>query len=163
MIAEKICRPLATPIGEILLIGTAEGLTEIWLPPSEERISAGDVRIDPEAHAEAAEQLLEYFAGSRRSFDLPLKPEGTPFQKSVWQALMEIPYGATISYGELAERIGSPGASRAVGTANGANPLPIVVPCHRVIGSDGSLTGYSGGMAVKTMLLALESDQMSMF
>ncbi len=101
-------------------------------------------------------QLEEYFAGARREFDLPLAPRGSPFQRAVWQALTRIPYGETVSYGELARRIGHPQASRAVGLANRTNPLPIVVPCHRVIGADGSLTGFGGGLEIKRRLLALE-------
>jgi len=100
--------------------------------------------------------LAEYFQGRRKVFDLPLAPEGTPFQLRVWNALREIHYGKTISYGELAARIGQPSASRAVGLANGSNPLPIVIPCHRVIGSNGKLTGYGGGLPIKERLLALE-------
>jgi len=102
-------------------------------------------------------QLREYFAGRRRDFDVRLAPEGTVFQKAVWSALQEIPYGATISYGELARRVGNAKASRAVGSANGANPLPIVIPCHRVIAGDGSLGGFGGGLPSKQALLALES------
>lgn len=105
---------------------------------------------------EAFRQLREYFAGKRAEFDLPLAPEGTVFQRAVWRQLQEIPYGETISYGELARRVGNPKASRAVGSANGANPLPIVIPCHRVIASDGTLGGFGGGMPTKQMLLALE-------
>jgi methylated-DNA-[protein]-cysteine S-methyltransferase len=101
-------------------------------------------------------QLAEYFAGKRRVFSLPLAPRGTPFQRSVWQALRQIPYGETVSYGELARRLGSTSGARAVGLANGANPLPIIVPCHRVIGADGSLTGFGGGLTIKRALLALE-------
>jgi methylated-DNA-[protein]-cysteine S-methyltransferase len=102
-------------------------------------------------------QLAEYFAGTRKAFSLPLRPAGTAFQQSVWAALQEIPFGATLSYGELARRIGQPAAARAVGAANGANPLPIVVPCHRVIGADHSLTGFGGGLATKRFLLAHEA------
>jgi methylated-DNA-[protein]-cysteine S-methyltransferase len=101
-------------------------------------------------------QLMEYFCGARRNFELPLDPEGTPFQLRVWRALCTIPYGETLSYGELARRLGLVGGARAVGLANGANPLPIVVPCHRVIGSDGTLTGFGGGLHIKRSLLALE-------
>ena len=101
-------------------------------------------------------QLDEYFAGSRQHFDLPLAPRGTPFQKSVWQTLAAIPYGETISYAQLAQRVGKPTAMRAVGAANGRNPLPIVLPCHRVIGADGSLTGFGGGLPTKQFLLELE-------
>ena len=108
---------------------------------------------------EAVEQLGEYFAGTRTSFDLPLRPTGTTFQKSVWAALCQIPFGQTISYGELARRVGNPSASRAVGMANGRNPIAIVIPCHRVIGANGSLTGFGGGVEVKRMLLELEGSQ----
>ncbi len=109
-----------------------------------------------DAFDDVGTQLMEYFDGRRRQFDLPLAPNGTPFQQRVWKALLDIPYGETISYGELAARIGRRSASRAVGLANGSNPLPIVIPCHRVIGSNGKLTGYGGGLAIKERLLALE-------
>jgi methylated-DNA-[protein]-cysteine S-methyltransferase len=108
---------------------------------------------------EAARQLAAYFAGELRTFDLPLRPSGTPFQLTVWEALRRIPYGETVTYGELARSIGRPTAARAVGSANHRNPLPIVVPCHRVIGADGTLTGYAGGLAVKSALLAIESGR----
>jgi methylated-DNA-[protein]-cysteine S-methyltransferase len=106
--------------------------------------------------AEATRQLDEYFAGRRRAFALPLAPAGTPFQQTVWQALTQIPYGGTVSYSQIAERIGKPSAVRAVGAANGQNPIPIVIPCHRVIGSDGRLVGFGGGLPLKRYLLALE-------
>ena len=109
---------------------------------------------------EVIRQLRAYFAGELREFDLPLAPEGPVFHHRVWRELCNIPYGETISYGELARRIGSPNASRAVGRANGANPIPIVIPCHRVIGSNGKLTGYGGGLPRKEFLLALERNQM---
>jgi methylated-DNA-[protein]-cysteine S-methyltransferase len=104
--------------------------------------------------------LRSYFSGEREEFDLPLAPEGTKFQQEVWRRLCEIQYGQTISYGELARRIGNPQASRAVGLANGSNPIPIVIPCHRVIGSNGKLTGYGGGLPIKEKLLALEKRQL---
>ncbi len=107
-------------------------------------------------HREFERQLAEYLEGKRRVFDLPLRLEGSEFQKAVWEAVGRIPYGHTASYGEIAHLVGRPKASRAVGAANGANPIPIVIPCHRVIGSDGSLTGYGGGLALKTRFLALE-------
>lgn len=110
-----------------------------------------------EAFAPARAQLDEYFAGRRRSFDLALDPAGSPFELGVWRALLEIPYGETVSYGELAARIGHPGAPRAVGVANARNPVAVVVPCHRVIGADGSLTGYGGGLERKRLLLDLEA------
>ena len=111
---------------------------------------------DAERTAEVRRQLAEYFAGDRREFDLELAPEGTPFERSVWEALRAIPFGETRSYSEIAAAIGHPGAARAVGRANGANPIPIVVPCHRVIGANGSLTGFGGGMENKSRLLELE-------
>lgn len=124
------------------------------------------VRSDPhwresaEYLAETVRQLRAYFAGELEAFDLPLAPQGTPFQLAVWKRLCEIPYGETISYGELARRVGNPNASRAVGLANGSNPIPIVIPCHRVIGSNGKLTGYGGGLPIKEKLLALERRQL---
>lgn len=114
---------------------------------------------DDAPFAPVAQQLRAYFAGELTEFDLPMQLEGTEFQRRVWAALREIPYGKTISYGELAARIGSPGASRAVGLANGRNPIAIIVPCHRVIGSDGSLTGYGGGLDRKVWLLEHEAAQ----
>ena len=127
---------------------------------AERRRLAAAAGVEPQPSPErcraAAEQLAEYFAGRRRAFDLPLAPRGTAFQRAVWEELVRVPYGRTVSYGELAARLGRPGASRAVGGANNKNPLPIVVPCHRVIGADGSLTGYGGGIDKKRTLLALE-------
>jgi methylated-DNA-[protein]-cysteine S-methyltransferase len=107
----------------------------------------------------AVRQLGEYFAGSRRAFDLPLEPAGTPFQQRVWMALVEIPFGETAAYGEIASRIGRPDAVRAVGAANGQNPIPIIIPCHRVIGADGSMTGFGGGLPMKRWLLAHERSR----
>jgi methylated-DNA-[protein]-cysteine S-methyltransferase len=117
-------------------------------------------RENPTPLAETVRQLRAYFAGELREFDLPLAPAGTPFQLRVWRELRNIPYGQTISYGELARRVGSPKGSRAVGLANGANPISIVVPCHRVIGSSGKLTGYGGGLENKARLLALEREHL---
>jgi len=151
---------MPSPIGTLLLTGTKEGLTGLYMeaggPDSSAVMSA--VR-DTTAFATAKQQLQEYFAGTRRTFDLPLQPEGTPFQVMVWDALREIPYGTTISYQELARRIGAEKAVRAVGAANGANPISIIIPCHRVIGADGSLTGYGGGIERKRWLLDHESGQ----
>ena len=118
-----------------------------------------DWHENPEALKEPIRQLRAYFAGDLESFDLPLSP-AAQFQLAVWKRLCEIPYGETISYGELARRIGNPNASRAVGLANGSNPIPIVIPCHRVIGSNGKLTGYGGGLPIKEKLLALERRQL---
>lgn len=122
----------------------------------EARHRGREIAWDPARCAAVARELAEYFAGRRREFTLALDPPGTPFQREVWGELARIPYGATLSYGELARRIGRPAASRAVGAANGANPIPVILPCHRVIGSDGSLTGYGGGLPIKRALLALE-------
>ncbi|MGY3039002.1 methylated-DNA-[protein]-cysteine S-methyltransferase [Rhodanobacter sp. TND4EL1] len=153
---------IPSPVGTLRLIADNHGLREIWferedhpelMPP--DWIPADDTRL-PAPLAATRQQLQEYFAGDRQHFDLPLHPVGTPFQLGVWQQLRLIPYGSTISYGELARRVGNTAASRAVGSANGRNPLPIVVPCHRVIGSNGSLTGFSGGLPIKQKLLALE-------
>jgi methylated-DNA-[protein]-cysteine S-methyltransferase len=119
-----------------------------------------EVVEDPTRTAGLSRQLAEYFAGERREFDLTLAPEGTPFERSVWDELRRIPFGETRSYGEIARAIGRPSASRAVGRANGANPIPIVVPCHRVIGADGSLTGFGGGLEAKSRLLEIEGRRL---
>lgn len=143
-----------SPVGRILLAGNAAGLSHIDLRAGSNSIEPAVDWIEDESHfTEAIGQLQAYFAGTLKRFELPLAAEGTPFQNEVWRALLDIPYGETLSYGELAERLGKPGAARAVGLANGRNPLPIVVPCHRVIGSDGSLTGYGGGIDIKRALL----------
>jgi len=149
---------LDSPIGELLLTGDGHYVTGIWMQShrSEWKRTRAYERDDV-ALAPARAQLTQYFAGERADFELSLLPEGTPFQRKVWNALCEIPYGETISYGELARRIGQPSAARAVGLANGSNPLPIVVPCHRVIGADGSLTGFGGGIERKRWLLAHEA------
>lgn len=146
---------LDTPLGRLLVAGDDAGLHLISFDTQQSRPEPDWVE-DADALAEAAKQLDAYFAGRLEEFDLELAPEGTPFQREVWRELERIPYGTTISYGELAERIGKPNAVRAVGTANGANPLPVVIPCHRVIGADGSLTGYGGGLEKKEALLSLE-------
>jgi methylated-DNA-[protein]-cysteine S-methyltransferase len=152
---------MLTPIGELTIAGESEVLRFIYFP-------TGKMTARPEPHWEEAErgvvretvqQLDAYFARKLRAFDLPLGPQGTDFQKEVWRELERIAYGETISYGELARRIGNPAASRAVGLANGRNPIPIVIPCHRVIGSNGKLTGFGGGLPVKESLLALEARQ----
>jgi methylated-DNA-[protein]-cysteine S-methyltransferase len=140
-----------------MLIGTGDALTSIWLPSGRDRLVPDPDWIESaQPFAEAVRQLDAYFAGRLRQFDLPLAPKGTAFQQRVWQALLDIPYGETVSYGELARRISRPSAVRAVGAANGQNPLSIVIPCHRVIGSDGRLVGYGGGLPAKSALLALE-------
>ncbi|WP_158884049.1 methylated-DNA--[protein]-cysteine S-methyltransferase [Rhodanobacter sp. L36] len=148
---------MQTPIGQLLLAADHEGLRCVWFETARrpQKPSPNWVH-SPKALALARTQLDEYFAGARRVFDLPLHPLGTPFQMAVWRALEIIPYGVTISYGELARRIEQPQAVRAAGAANGSNPLPIVIPCHRVIGSNGSLTGFGGGLPTKRFLLSME-------
>ncbi len=141
------------PLGPLRLVGDGAALTAIEFH-ARGRATAG--RPDDPVLREAAAQLAAYFAGRLRVFDLPLAPHGTPFRRAVWAALQGVPWGATASYGEIARRIGRPRAVRAVGAANGANPLPIVIPCHRIVGADGSLTGYAGGLPLKARLLALE-------
>jgi methylated-DNA-[protein]-cysteine S-methyltransferase len=155
---------LSSPVGELLLAGDVDGLRMVGfqdgLHPTKPQ---PDWQDDPRPFKKTITQLQEYFAGKRREFDLPLVPEGTAFQLKVWNTLRTIPYGKTWSYGELARRIRKPKASRAVGAANGQNPIPIIVPCHRVIGADGSLTGFGGGLKIKRILLELESDEGSLF
>ncbi len=146
-----------SPVGRLLLAGDGDSLIQVCFQSGPHPRQPADDWIAAAAPFRLAiRQLGEYFAGERRRFELPLAPQGTEFQRRVWRALTEIPYGKTVSYGELARRIGKPSAPRAVGLANGANPLPIIVPCHRVIGADGSLTGFGGGLPIKRKLLALE-------
>lgn len=152
---------IISPIGELLLTSNAESLTGLYMEVRRHAPEQNPDWIPSESGgvlAEATAQLKRYFAGEQYEFHLPLAMAGTEFQKTVWRELTAIPYGATISYGELARRIGNPSASRAVGLANGRNPISIVVPCHRVIGSSGSLTGYGGGLDRKRILLALEAQ-----
>jgi methylated-DNA-[protein]-cysteine S-methyltransferase len=144
---------LESPLGELLLVGDGRALTGLYMDAAPE---PGWER-DPAAFREAAGQLRAYFAGELREFDLALAPDGTPFQQEVWAALREIPYGQTITYSELAAAVGRARAVRAVGAANGRNPISIVIPCHRVIGAGGALTGYGGGLGRKRMLLDLEA------
>ena len=150
---------LTTPIGDLLLAGEDEALSLVAFPE-------GSMRRDPEPDwiynekqfATARQQLTEYFAGDRKNFDLPLSLAGTKFQLRVLEELQRIPYGETTSYGDIAARIGKPKAMRAVGAANGRNPIPIIVPCHRVIGRSGDLTGFGGGLDAKQALLQLEAE-----
>jgi methylated-DNA-[protein]-cysteine S-methyltransferase len=153
---------LESPIGTLLIAGDADTIREIHFPKNGMPVPPEPDWIESQRGpvAEAVRQLNEYFAGRRNDFDLPLAPNGTEFQRTVWSRLQEIPYGETISYGELAKRVGNPKASRAVGAANGSNPIPIVIPCHRVIGSNGKLTGFGGGLPTKERLLALEAKQL---
>ncbi|MDE1152890.1 MAG: methylated-DNA--[protein]-cysteine S-methyltransferase [Micavibrio sp.] len=153
-------KTMPSPVGVLTLLGSDRGLAAVlW-----ENDNPGRVRLAPRVdHAghpvlvEAQRQLADYFAGKLRTFSLPLDFNGTDFQKSVWRALLEIPYGETRSYGEIAARIGNPKAVRAVGAANGRNPISIIAPCHRVIGANGTLTGFAGGLAAKDYLLKLEA------
>ncbi len=155
--SETLFTHLDSPIGPLLLAGDGERLSRIGFPSGKGVVAPrAEWRRADGAFARARGQLGEYFAGRRLVFDLALDPVGTPFQLEVWRALLDVPAGGTISYGELARRIGRPAASRAVGAANGANPLPIVVPCHRVIGANGTLTGFGGGLDAKRRLLDLE-------
>ena len=153
-------RTIESPIGPLLLAGDERGLRFLLFGKGRQV-----VRPDPEwepdrgSLKEPVGQLAAYFKGSLKAFDVPVVPAGTPFQQAVWRQLQAIPYGETISYGELARRLGNPKAVRAVGLANGSNPIAIIIPCHRVIGSNGSLVGYGGGLPIKQALLALERGQ----
>ena len=151
-----------SPIGVLILVASDDGLRKIlWEGQADE---AGDSLVD-ETHpvlSAAAAQLDEYFERKRTTFDLPLDLVGTDFQKEAWLALADVPFGETTSYGEQAERIGRKGAFRAVGAANGKNPVPIVLPCHRIVGANGALTGFAGGLDIKQRLLAHEQDQQSL-
>lgn len=150
---------LTTPVGDLLLAGDEDALTMVGFPQ-------GSMRREAEAHwiysekpfAAARRQLTEYFEGRRKTFDLNLRPNGTEFQLDVLKQLQKIPYGTTVSYRDIAERVGRPKAVRAVGAANGRNPIPIIIPCHRVIGSSGDLTGFGGGIPTKKALLRLELE-----
>lgn len=152
------CTHFDSPVGELLLAADDQGLRLVQFPQSTHpRQLQADWRFaDHPTLDRTCRQLGEYFAGKREHFDLPLAPQGTPFQRLVWLALAGIPYGTTKSYAQLASSIQKPRASRAVGAANGRNPLPIILPCHRVIGADGSLTGFGGGLPTKRFLLQLE-------
>jgi methylated-DNA-[protein]-cysteine S-methyltransferase len=149
-----------SPIGQLLLVGAEGVLEELHFANSPDQEKIVDDRQhyqhDQAGFAEVIQQLSEYFSGRRQDFDLKLSPKGTAFQQSIWQELRKIPFGRTASYGEIARRVGNPKANRAVGMANGKNPIPIIVPCHRVIGKDGSLTGFGGGLEIKKQLLKLE-------
>ncbi len=146
-----------SPIGKMLLVGTNGVLEELHFPKATEHIAIpAEWQKDEACFGETLRQLQQYFAGDRQEFDLRISPKGSPFQERVWQELCQIPYGATASYGAIAEKIGNPKACRAVGMANSKNPIPIIIPCHRIIGKDGSLTGFGGGLVVKKQLLDLE-------
>jgi methylated-DNA-[protein]-cysteine S-methyltransferase len=146
-----------SPIGPLLLVADDQGLRRLGFQAGPHPLCPDpEWRLVEHLPGEVETQLAEYFAGRRQRFEIHLAPQGTTFQQAVWTALREVTYGTTVSYGELARRLGRPTAARAVGAANGANPLPILIPCHRVIGSLGKLTGFGGGLAIKEILLALE-------
>ncbi|MBL8237431.1 MAG: methylated-DNA--[protein]-cysteine S-methyltransferase [Bryobacterales bacterium] len=147
---------METPIGPLVLAGDREALRMVRFHGHQDE----GWTVDRAPFREAIEQLKAYFAGKLTAFDLRLAPAGTEFQVSVWRALETIPYGETTTYGAIAKQVGRPSAIRAVGAANGANPIPIIIPCHRVIGSNGKLTGFGGGLPVKELLLKLESRQL---
>ena len=153
------CKTIDSAVGKLKLIASDEGLVAVlWENDSPRRVRLSE-SLEHESHptlVETERQLGEYFAGKRNNFSLRLDMRGTPFQKDVWEALRAIPYGETRSYGQLAKQLGNPRATRAVGAANGRNPLSIIVPCHRVIGSNGQLTGFAGGLNTKAHLLKLE-------
>jgi methylated-DNA-[protein]-cysteine S-methyltransferase len=153
---ETSWRTILSPIGELRVVCRDEDLVAVHTGEQLREPVAATWRHDPGMAGPAITQLQEYFAGERRVFDLPIVLEGTPFQQTVWQALADITFGETIDYGELARRVGRPGAARAVGGANSRNPISIILPCHRVIGADGRLTGYAGGLEIKGALLAHE-------
>jgi methylated-DNA-[protein]-cysteine S-methyltransferase len=155
---------ISSPLGDLLAVRDDDGLSGLYLPTGKrpQRPAADWQRRDADL-ADVAEQLAEYFAGTRREFELTLRPRGTEFQRRVWAALREIPYGETRSYGEIAAELGVPGAARAVGLANGRNPISIIVPCHRVVGATGALTGYGGGLPAKQWLLGHEAARVGLF
>lgn len=155
---------IASPLGELFATRDEVGITGLYLPTGRNAVSAHpDWERDDTAFDDLRSQLSEYFAGSRTEFELALNARGTVFQQRVWAALLEIPYGETASYGATATAIGTPTASRAVGLANGQNPISIVVPCHRVIGANGALTGYGGGLPAKRWLLSHEASHAGLF
>ncbi len=147
---------IPSPLGRLGVAEQDGALTDLFF--ANEKTPAGAVEHKSPLLARATAELEEYFEGTRREFTLPLAPAGTPFQKEVWTALLSIPYGETLSYGQVAARIGRPKACRAVGMANNRNPIAIIIPCHRVIGADGSLTGYASGLGIKVSLLELEKS-----
>jgi len=155
-------KTIESPVGELKLFASDQGLVAIlWENDSPRRVRLGEAVVD-DRHpvlVETEKQLDEYFAGKRKTFSVALDMRGTCFQKNVWEALVAIPFGETRSYGQLAQQLGNPRASRAVGAANGKNPVSIIVPCHRVIGSSGKLTGFAGGLDTKARLLELERCQ----
>ena len=159
--SERAMTVVESPLGPLTLVATDQALVGLHL----RALGPGEVAAEPRRTPlleEAAAQLRAYFAGDREDFELPLEPAGTDFQRAVWAALRRIPYGATWSYARLAREVGRPRAVRAVGAANGANPIAVILPCHRVIGTDGSLTGYGGGLPRKKWLLAHEGAELAL-
>lgn len=156
-------RTMASPVGELTLVASEHGLAAVlWENDDPKRVRL-EPRVERQDHPvldEAGQQLGEYFAGQREAFDLPLDFKGTDFQKSVWAALLTIPFGETRSYADIAGQIGKPSACRAVGAANGRNPISIIAPCHRVVGANGALTGFAGGLDAKRYLLGLEGGSL---
>ena len=150
-------RTVSTPLGDITAVVDDAGLTQVILAGDDGSVLAEATEGGPIADA-AAQQLAEYFAGERMAFDVPLAPQGTEFQMTVWKALGDVPFGTTATYGEIARAIGQLTATRAVGAANGRNPIPIIIPCHRVIGASGELTGYSGGGGIETKRRLLDHE-----
>ena len=160
------CTTMSTPMGPLLLAASQTGLRGVWFDGQRHFAGRGRDWISAPADPtlrEAVAQLTAYFAGTRRMFDLPLDPQGTPFQQAIWQAISRVAYGTTQSYAALASAAGAAGAARAAGAATGRNPLGIVVPCHRIVGSQGALTGYAGGLDRKRALLALERGERTLF
>jgi methylated-DNA-[protein]-cysteine S-methyltransferase len=152
-----------SPLGELLAVGDGRALHGLNMQEGRTRkVVEPDWEMAEQPFAEVRAQLADYFAGRRRGFDIPLVLTGSEFERGVWSALQDIPCGETISYGELARRVGPPGTPRNVGSANGRNPIAVIVPCHRVIGADGSLTGYGGGLERKRLLLELEAGVLSL-
>lgn len=160
------CKRMDSPVGRLTLVASDKGLAAIlWQNDRPSRVRPGEL-IEDERHpvlVETARQLDEYFAGKRKTFSVALDMRGTRFQKDVWEGLLAIPFGETRSYADLARRLGNPKATRAVGAANGRNPISIIVPCHRVIGSSGKLTGFAGGLDIKARLLELEQGGGGLF
>jgi methylated-DNA-[protein]-cysteine S-methyltransferase len=161
-----VYKTMESPVGQLKLVASDEGLVAVlWQNDRPSRVRLGEL-IEDDQHPillKAERQLGEYFAGKRKEFEVPLDMRGTSFQKNVWEALLAIPFGETRSYGQLAKQLGNPNATRAVGAANGRNPLSIIVPCHRVIGSTGKLTGFGGGLETKAHLLNLEEKGSNLF
>ena len=160
---QYVYKTMSSPVGTLTLIASDKGLAGVWFERSRPERVRTRTDVENRSHpilVEAERQLREYFAGRRRTFDLALDFVGTPFQRAVWKALLTIPFGQTRTYGEVAKQVGRPSASRAVGAANGRNPVSIVAPCHRVIGSTGALTGFGGGLDVKERLLRLEGARL---